>query len=189
MLRETLQRIASLRKPLVGRDEYLVRLRRLVETFKPVTRVLKEHNLIGLQLDTEWSEEWEQKCTDACVQHILTVEEARAALRAIKPPGGLYRVQAAAMLSSRAYWETLATYVEYKRLFLSPEYLTRQYARKARDGRWWDSLAYRECRKLIEALRSSLPEFSIPDSLQQIVEPIDPVWSDFMGDSHVALFR
>jgi len=72
------------------------------------------------------------------------------------------------------------TYIEYRTMFLSEEYLTDVYFRKQQDGRDWDSLTREYTRNVISELEAIanrdssaykllVPMETVPDGISRIV--------------------
>lgn len=107
----------------------------------------------GIDLRREWDTTLEEEIINAHVAHLVGKwQPTHNAMMDLKAKRHYRRLHKKAMLASRAYGETLFTYIEFKRLFLSPQYLTKTYYRKQRDGRQWDALANRYARALLDEL-------------------------------------
>ncbi len=137
-------------------------------------------NSAGIDLSREWEPKLEQTIIDAHTAHLLDKwQPAHNSLMELKPGRACLRVHRKAMTASRAYGETLSTYIEHQRMFLSPQYLTNAYFRKQRDGRQWDALAREHTRGLIDeldrlatqypqAFKLLLPSGEIPNGVESI---------------------
>ena len=153
-------------KQKLSRQEYVRALQSVIDGMKPVQTVLTEKGL-WKAFGNEWSEHREQEGIDACSIHILDFQDAHNRLRSIKPESPLFGVQATALMASQAYFETIASYVEYRRMFLSADYRTKRYMKVQRDVRQWDRIAHEEASKLIKELCGVSP-VQIPESLTEI---------------------
>ncbi len=76
------------------------------------------------------------------------LQPAHNALNDVKVDKPYAKLHQMAMMASRAYGETLTSLIQEKNLFLSPQYLTKEYRKKQRDTRQWDDLAWEYIDKL-----------------------------------------
>ena len=102
------------------------------------------------------------------------------------------KVHRQAIKASKAYGETITTYVEYRRFFLSDDFMTDRYYRKQRDGLEWDSLAHHYSRSLLlelerirarepQGFRLLIPSETLLEGIEGIgpEEPVGPAVSPF----------
>ena len=150
-------RIRGRRKPSVGIDVFGPLMTGLLATMLPSHRIVSD----SIGLGGEWTESLEQQMIDAHVEHVVNSHQpAFNALMDMKPTRSYQRLHRLAMTVSRAYGETIAAYAEYRRMFLSSEYLSDAYTRKQADGQQWDSLT----REHTRALLNELQEINAQDS-------------------------
>ena len=163
------------RIPKVSLDEYSAILSAILAEMIPAIDI---YRAAGITPDTENWEESTAAEAEATRDHLITRwQPAHNALNAVKlrEHGGLHR---AVMLASRAYGETLSTYVEYLRALVNGPYEIVERAR--RDGGEWDQLSREYAGKLVsrlddladgnpQAMRMLLPG-GIPDTLAAIAD-------------------
>ena len=147
-----------------------------VKTFAPIltnalnqmVEVTQVIRAAGIDLKRKWDEALEQEMLDVVTRHILeSYQPAHNDLNSVKPPTQYESLRWKAMMASRAYGETLASYIEFKRMFLSDEYLTDSYQRKRIDGKGWDELAREKTRDLLDELERI--EANKPESFKLIL--------------------
>lgn len=140
--------------PRVGSETFGARLAEVLKAMVPTSEIVES---AGIDLKREWTPSLEQEMIDAHVAHLLGKwQPAHNSLQDVRP-GRQYRsLHWKAMWASRAYGETVVTYIEYRRIFLSPQFGTNIHlqvlARKRRDGRQWDTLARKHARALLDEL-------------------------------------
>lgn len=144
---------------LAGRGTKTVPLEKFAPVFAKVLEQIVPHLQIirasGIESTGEWSESLEVKVIEAHEIHLLNRwQPAHNALNSLKPPNPFLKLHLSAMLASRAYGETVVTYIEYRRMFLSEEYLSDRYFRKQQEGRDWDSLTSKHSRGVIGEIES-----------------------------------
>ena len=123
----------------VGLDEFSHVLHPLLSAMVPGPMIIHS---AGVKLQGEWHRSYEEEVIEAHVAHLMEkFQPAHNSLQDIKLEPPYRRLHWALMQASRAYGETIATDIECRRLFLSPQYLTKPYYRKQRDGKQWDALA------------------------------------------------
>ncbi len=177
LLAALLYNLHGIRVPSVAFEVFAPVLAEVLDAMVPDYQIIKS---AGIDLSGEWEPNLEQAIIDAHTAHLLEKwQPAHNALMVAKPERAYQRVHRTAMTASRAYGETLTTYIEHQRMFLSPQYLTKAYFRKQRDGRQWDALAREHTRGLIDeldrvatqhpqAFELLLPSGEIPDGVESI---------------------
>ena len=187
-------RMAGIGKPTVTVEEFSTVIACVFGAMVPVNEILKT---AGIEQGREWEEAHEIEAIETCRAHLLDIwQPAHNEMNSLKPESQYYYLHNACMLASRAYGETLAAYVEYKILFISPQFMTKSYYRKRQDGKEWDSLASEFSGKLIvelERLELQKPDISkllmpsgdIPEGLRSISRDVP----DFLHFGAVASFN
>ena len=130
----------------VGLEDFASRFTAVLEAMLWEVKIWE---LAGIDWKGEWSESREQEFIDACVTHLSArFQPAHNALNDVKldkPYANLHRL---AMMASRAYGEALTSLIEEKRLFLSPQFLSKAHQKKQRDTRQWNVLFWEHIDKL-----------------------------------------
>jgi hypothetical protein len=170
--------------PRVPLEDFAPIFARVIDRMLPVSQIIQT---AGVDLQWEWEPALEQEIIDACVKHISELwQPAHNSLNSVKPERQYQRLHRKAMITSRAYGETLVTYIVFKTMFLSSQFLTKAYFRKAQDGRQWDDITREHALGLVEELnhlarhdtetaRLLLPSGNIPEGLELIAreKPLD----------------
>jgi len=161
---------------------------RFTAVLKAMVSVVKIQKLAGKEWPRgkEWSESWEQEHIDASVAHLLErVQPAHNALNDVKLDKPYDRLHRLAMSASRAYGEALTSRIEEKRLFLSPQYLSKAYHQKQRDTGQWNALAWEYIDKLVNEARRI--EVDDPQAFRLLV-PSDVILEDVSSPEPLGTF-
>ncbi|MEK7778061.1 MAG: hypothetical protein AAB303_05490 [Chloroflexota bacterium] len=177
VLAALLYNVRGMRVPSITSEVFAPIFAQVLDAMVPDYQIIKS---AGIDVSGEWESNLEQAIIDAHTAHLLEKwQPAHNVLMVVKPERTYQRVHRRAMTASRAYGETVTTYIEHQRMFLSPQYLTKAYFRKQRDGRQWDVLAREHTRGLIDelervaiqhpqAFKLLLPSGEIPDGVESI---------------------
>jgi len=166
--------------PLVGLHTFGPGFAAVMQAMIPTYEIIRSAKI---DLQQEWTPAMEQEIINAHVNHLMKKwQPAHNSLNRTRPEKRFQKLHRKAMLASRAYGETIMTYVEYRRLFLSPLYLTKTYNHKQRDGEQWDRLAVEHLQILvgeIHRLQAEEPQafkLLVPsDTIVEDIESIDTV--------------
>ena len=127
---------------------------RFTAVLKAMLAEVKIWELAGIDWKGEWSESREQESIDAYVAHLSArFQPAHNALNDVKLDKPYAKLHRLAMIASRAYGEALTSQIEEKRLFLSPQYLSKAYHQKQRDTRQWNDLTWEYIENLVDEAR------------------------------------
>jgi len=127
---------------------------RFTSLLKAMLSQVKIWELASINWEGEWSESKEQEFIDAYVAHLSTrFQPAHNALNDVKLDKPYAKSHRLAMMASRAYGEVLTSQIEEKRLFLSPQYLSKAYVKKQRNTQQWNALAWEYIDKLVDEAR------------------------------------
>ena len=142
-------------------DDYASVLTAVLGSLLPLNLILSQ---AGIRFEGEWSESKEQQSVSACNNHLLDQwQSSHNSLNDTKPSKQYKNLHKTAMLASRAYGETLSAYIQFQTLFWSPQYQSRSYYAKQKDGIQWDKLTVEylgRCLAETKALLRRLPEYS-----------------------------
>lgn len=149
-LTDALYSIRGAGVPIVLVDDFGRLFAEVLDAMVPSFQIV---NLAGTDISQDWDISLESQTIDAHVAHLVEVwQPAHNAMQDVKPEKRFQRVHRKAMMASRAYGETLITYIEYRRMFLSDQFGAKLYFRKQRDGRQYDALTREYTRGLIDEL-------------------------------------
>ena len=121
------------RMPRVALEVFAPLFVNALDSMIPFDQIVKS---AGIDLSREWDPSHEEGEIDAHTTHLLEKwQPAHNSMQDLKPERKYQSLHRKAMMASRDYGETVATYIEYRRLFLSPQYLTKVYYQKKQHGK------------------------------------------------------
>jgi hypothetical protein len=118
----------------------------------PYDKILSLAKIELVETDMPRIEEYTTKIIKAHVAHLERYQSAHNSIQVIKVEKPYQRLHIKTMIASRAYGETLVTFLQVERLLLSPQYHPTISNKINKHGSQWDALTARYTRNLLDEL-------------------------------------